>query len=329
MSNEKRTFRNLLSENLSFVIYFVIMLLLTIERIVFDNFGGRLSDNNLNNLYTIFAEFIIMGIVPVVLYVAFNGKENFKSKIKDFSDGFGFKFKLSPSVYVLTIVVAILIYHVTVFTSMAFNVFLAAVGFKRSLYAPTIYKNVGDLFLGIFMTAFAPALCEEITHRGLIYSGLKKYGEKTAVFISAVLFALMHQNIMQVFYAFIAGLILGTLRSKTRSIIPGMIVHFGNNLISTLLEYSSQHNGKFYDFFVSVYNTADLLALVLLIASFIIVIKVFKAIFNYMGNKCGNNMPIGLSRGKRLVLMETPALAASLTLGFFTTLITLIWGFMR
>ena len=36
-------------------------------------------------------------------------------EIKDFSDSFGFKFKLSPSVYVLTIVVAILIYHVTVF----------------------------------------------------------------------------------------------------------------------------------------------------------------------------------------------------------------------
>ena len=134
---------------------------------------------------------------------------------------------------------------------------------------------------------------------------------------------------MQVFYAFVAGLILGALRSKTGSIIPGMIVHFGNNLISTLLEYSSQRNGRLYAFFTSVYDTSDIGSLVLLIVSFIIVVKVFKAILNYMGNICGNSMPIGLSRGKRLVLVQTPTLTASLVLGLTTTIITLIWGFMR
>ena len=329
MTNQKQTIKSFFQEHLSFIIYFVIMLLLTLLRIIVNFVGQTLSDNQLDFWYTVFAEFIIMGIVPVVLYIPLCKKGSFKDKLGDFSKSFGFNFKLPLSVYLLTLVIGVLIYHVTVFSSASFSIILTAIGYKRSIPAPTIYKNAGDLALGIFMTAFSPALCEELTHRGLIYSGLKKYGERNAVLISALLFALMHQNIMQVFYAFVAGIILGSLRSKTNSIIPGMIVHFSNNCIATVLEYSSQRNGAFYAFFSSIYNNTDAFSLILLVVSFFIVIYVFKMMINYMGAKCGNRIPIKLSRGRQLVIMKNPALAASLTLGLTTTLITLIWGFLR
>ncbi len=90
------------------------------------------------------------------------------------------------------------------------------------------------LVLAVITTAVIPAFVEELLFRGVVLTNLLPYGRAPAVIISAVLFGLMHQNPGQMFYATMAGLVLGLVCVRTRSIWGGVLIHFVNNLFSVL-----------------------------------------------------------------------------------------------
>ena len=56
-----------------------------------------------------------------------------------------------------------------------------------------------------------PAIIEETAFRGFILGGFCEYGEKFAVIISAVIFAMSHTSLTAVIYSFLCGIILGCL----------------------------------------------------------------------------------------------------------------------
>ena len=91
-----------------------------------------------------------------------------------------------------------------------------------------------QVILMLFTTAVVPAFVEEFLFRGLILSNLLPYGRTTAIFASALLFGVMHQNVEQLLYATVAGLVLGYLYVKTRSIWVCVLLHFVNNFYSVL-----------------------------------------------------------------------------------------------
>ena len=82
--------------------------------------------------------------------------------------------------------------------------------------------------------AVVPAVCEELLFRGTICKALMPYGRGTAIVISALLFSLMHTNIEQTIYTFVAGVLLAWIYVKTDSIIYPMLLHFINNATSVL-----------------------------------------------------------------------------------------------
>ena len=84
----------------------------------------------------------------------------------------------------------------------------------------------------LFSSAVIPALCEELLFRGVICRSLMNYGSRTAILISAVLFALMHTNVGQLIYGFAAGLLLGWIYVKTGSLRFAVLLHFINNVLS-------------------------------------------------------------------------------------------------
>lgn len=95
-----------------------------------------------------------------------------------------------------------------------------------------------DLLLSLFVMALVPAFCEELLFRGAILTNLLPFGKGTAILISSLAFALMHQNMAQFLYAFCAGILLGVLYERTGSIWNCMILHFCNNassFVSTVL----------------------------------------------------------------------------------------------
>lgn len=93
------------------------------------------------------------------------------------------------------------------------------------------------------MLLFAP-IYEEIIFRGFLIIGLSKiYSFRKAIIISCLLFGIWHlKNVFSlsalelfqqvVYAAFIIGPILCWVTWKTRSIWPGVIIHYGNNLIA-------------------------------------------------------------------------------------------------
>lgn len=90
--------------------------------------------------------------------------------------------------------------------------------------------------LVIISTAVVPALVEEFAMRGAVLGALRKFGDGFAIFVSSIIFALMHGNLVQIPFAFIVGLGLGYAVVKTGSVWTGVVIHFINNFISILLD---------------------------------------------------------------------------------------------
>lgn len=91
-----------------------------------------------------------------------------------------------------------------------------------------------DIFSIIMITVAAPIL-EETLCRGIVLKGLlQHYPSRSAIIYSALFFALIHLNPWQSIPAFFAGLFLGWIYYKTKSVIPGMIVHAVSNTTAVL-----------------------------------------------------------------------------------------------
>ncbi len=112
-------------------------------------------------------------------------------------------------------------------------------GFGIEFLSPDIQYPTGVLgfLLSFLAVAVTPALTEEFAMRGIVMGSLKKYGESFAVLMSAVVFALMHGNLVQIPFAFIMGVIIGYAVIKTGSLWTGVIIHFINNAVSVTLNY--------------------------------------------------------------------------------------------
>ena len=91
-----------------------------------------------------------------------------------------------------------------------------------------------QLVLMFITLVVVPAFVEEFLFRGVILENLLPYGRTTAILVSAVLFGLMHQNIEQLFYATVAGVVIGWVYLRTRSIWSCVLLHFFNNFQSVL-----------------------------------------------------------------------------------------------
>ena len=94
----------------------------------------------------------------------------------------------------------------------------------------------GGLFLMALFTAVIGPVCEELTFRGIIYTGIRKSGSAMqAIVLSGLLFGLFHMNINQALYAFGLGLFFGAVREVTGSIIPPIICHMTVNSGSVIV----------------------------------------------------------------------------------------------
>ncbi|HJA41742.1 MAG TPA: CPBP family intramembrane metalloprotease [Firmicutes bacterium] len=78
-------------------------------------------------------------------------------------------------------------------------------------------------------------IVEELVYRGGILMSLRRFGDKFAITVSAILFGLMHGNILQAIFATIVGFVLGYICVKTNSLRYCIIIHMLNNFVSLLL----------------------------------------------------------------------------------------------
>lgn len=98
--------------------------------------------------------------------------------------------------------------------------------------------SVGWYFINLLLLGVVPAICEELIFRGMIFQGLKeKFSPKASILVSAMLFAIMHQNILQLIYPFILGCILAVVMEKTNNLIYPIILHMFNNFTTITINF--------------------------------------------------------------------------------------------
>ena len=120
-----------------------------------------------------------------------------------------------------------------------FVAFFESLGAEDAPPPSFLEPNSQSLLVNIVVFALLPALLEEMVFRGYVLRALRRYGDWSAIVVSAVLFGLMHGNISQIPFALIVGLALGWLYVATENIWLAVSVHFTNNAFSFLLEYLS------------------------------------------------------------------------------------------
>lgn len=100
----------------------------------------------------------------------------------------------------------------------------------------------------VFVLLVAAPLCEEWFFRKLLLDRARIYGEKLAIFVSALLFACYHTSVYQFFYAFFVGLIFGYLYLRTGRLWVTTLMHAIFNLVCSILPYVMLRFGIFGTF---------------------------------------------------------------------------------
>lgn len=94
--------------------------------------------------------------------------------------------------------------------------------------------------------ALAPALAEELAFRGAMYGLLRgRLSESTAVLLQALAFGLMHGSLHRLLPTAALGWVLGHLRARSGSVLPGMLVHAMTNATLLLLDRAYGEQGLF------------------------------------------------------------------------------------
>ncbi len=124
---------------------------------------------------------------------------------------------------------------------------------------PSSAENVNTTFEGLmsgnflsvfFVIAVAPAICEEMLFRGMIFHSMKdKYRITVAIAVVATLFGVYHMSLVKFIPTGLLGLVLCYAVYITDSIYPAMLMHFINNGLSVLISYYPEQMEKILPMF--------------------------------------------------------------------------------
>ena len=78
-------------------------------------------------------------------------------------------------------------------------------------------------------------LLEELLHRGVVYGRLRRrMGMWSSVILSALIFAILHFNIVQFIYAFLLGIVFALFVEKTGKLYPAVLAHILANGVAVI-----------------------------------------------------------------------------------------------
>ena len=175
------------------------------------------------------AAYVVSFVVPALIIRALLKKRGLLQPMIKLGTG-----SFTPSALLLVPIAIAIIKVAAVINSLLLTIFGVSEVYSELVGLTTEAYSAYEVVLLVISTVLVPAFVEEILFRGAVLANLKPYGKMAAVVGSAVLFGLMHQNYYQLLYATIAGLVLGYAYIKTGSIWCPILIHFCNNLFSTV-----------------------------------------------------------------------------------------------
>ena len=103
------------------------------------------------------------------------------------------------------------------------------------------FQNANDAFYGssfameLLGSALVTPILEELLHRGVVFGRLRRrMGMWPAVILSALVFAILHFNIVQFIYAFLLGIVFALFVEKTGRLYPAIFAHIVANGIAVI-----------------------------------------------------------------------------------------------
>ncbi len=225
----------------SSLVYFIAMITLVVFYIVIAKVDLSFLDEMGYDIFTtLIIQIVIILLLPFVLYTIIK-KQSVKRTFAEFNFA-----KISIKTLLYSIVVGVCCYFLNVLVASLFSNIIALFGYET---IPS-YSSMGsgttltEFLVSLVLVAVLPAICEEVTHRGLLLGGFSRLGLKASVILSSLLFGLLHLNINQFFYATVLGFLMAVAVIMTKSIFPAMIIHFCNNGLSLYFAFA-QEKGLF------------------------------------------------------------------------------------
>ena len=132
------------------------------------------------------------------------------------------------------------LYYIASYPAMGLVAIVNSIFTSRltSLFGGSIVQP--SLLESVICTAVLPVLYEEILLRGMVYQSHRKTGRiRTAVFLSALLFGLLHMNLWQLAYTFVAGIFLTLIVEASGSLWSSILIHFCYNMTAIVFSYLS------------------------------------------------------------------------------------------
>lgn len=280
--------------------------------------------------FTCIVQIVIFGFVSISLY----GVGAFKrgESVKVVAGDFGVR-KVSLKNWLLIVPMCVCAIAVSSGISVVWQIALRMLGFTH-ISSSTDYSSIGVLFKELFLVAVLPGVFEEVAHRGLIYAGYKQCKWKF-VLVSALLFSLMHQNIVQTGYTFFFGATIALMMYYTGSIWPGIVLHIANNGFSVISGYVDQ-NGGALDFIVKIQNWLYSTTLGLAVGALLVLVcaGLLVLFFFLMRRNCVKEERISQVAFEKTdsdvkpVLKDIPFLL-TVAVGIVATLFSFVWGMTR
>ncbi len=108
-----------------------------------------------------------------------------------------------------------------------------------------VYRGPLDYLLLLFVFAIVPAICEEVLFRGFVQAGLVRVFESgpAGIVLTSLVFAAFHLDPWRFLGVWTLGLFLGALAYRTGSLIPSILAHGLNNILSITLTVSTSDHG--------------------------------------------------------------------------------------
>ena len=114
---------------------------------------------------------------------------------------------------------------------------------EKLLRAMLRMPTIGDLFVNLFLVAIIPAIAEELFFRGVLQRLIIKSTRKVwlSVFITAILFSLIHGELLGFMPRVVLGFTLGAIYVISGNLWLSILAHVLNNGLQVIMLYLFQH----------------------------------------------------------------------------------------
>lgn len=155
--------------------------------------------------------------------------------VRGMKNTFRFKEKISFKEFVKLFLVAEAFMYVGNIIGNYLNLFIGAFIGKTPENDVSSLVLDSNIWVVILLVVLIGPIFEEIIFRKLLMDKLGIYGDRVAIFVSAIAFGLFHQNLYQFFYAAMIGFVLAYLYSKTANIWYPIAIHMLVNFFGSVI----------------------------------------------------------------------------------------------